>query len=1224
MSESSFLGFGQFTRPDIGLTSDNFSNLAEIFESDKDTALRNIRLDPSTLDSLYGLSEDLVQGREDLRSASGLDSLLLTTLHQLTEIFLDRIPTRLNINKDYYKVDYPLGGLGSPSVRTDNVVIYNGSLQCEGLTYRANTIGSSLFSNPVRQNVAMSTSRASLFNSELETSPALVGYFKTASYSGSVRVRRRSHVDRIFMPKTSFLAKSSVPENPTHSILLNVKNGGPAQPSTPVKLLATKNTPLRVYCRMAVGQIKITFVDGLAPYFYGFQIQPAQQRPNSIPVEFLPVTPVTQAIGQTEPFVVNIDITSTGYQNLYDLYLYLYVNPEKVKAIEFSGIDIREFPDRKDLGLVGFNNLESLKISGGSMTILPLWLKTLSLKLKSLDLSDSGDTWRSGPMGWFDIRNPSATPSSMQPFGYSLYTAVSYLTVPQKGVLINESVTDWNGSSGSGGSRITGKFEKYVKNLSRTSAGIDPDYREFSALESLNLNDRFYGFKPRFDDVFPKLTALKWNSPFSQGRNYKFLFGGLPKLNNSGGTITYNINGSGADGSITDVGKSTDPANPDHVSKYSIGTFDIGGKDGLANNITGYINDPTQDWSKWRDITSYIDINRTGVSINLQESGTWANLSYLEAPFSGGARFTNPSSVLRAPRLIGIELYGSNTDGIIPQLGSTADTGALKFISLGNCNSLSAEIDNGVSYLLPAGFAAPRPAGSEHLMERINLHYLGLPYRFRRSDLVNLNNLKFIYCVYTALTGKFPVFPLKLATQTSERPIDIYIENSNFYDLTTLSISPSNPDFSSEIRTISAWSQNISGRGTILPSFEGTSRTKVEFVNISNSLTSTYPLDWQVVELRGAVVRDSDPDTLVSGLSIDRSGPDGVDKIYTLTNGSSMEQKVMVNDIVRDGPDGAVLAKVLSVSNTTVIISSDIPDPIPSTLYFARSTVDISGWFASGFSELGQMWASNCRLSGTLEIKSGFSKVVNSSNSAVNFSNNAIKRYVAGSLGRIFSSASRQITVDLSNNNLGVEVIQRIIGEVVDLDRPKRFRNCLVRLSGNKISASGRYSNYSQQEIFPTSTDSGGDVSTSLFRNEQFTLFNETVTVDEDNVSTTLYTSAGTRTIQIAGAFISSLSSYYKTQINSTQRTTESALARNFKSLTASGIFVDLGFTYISPNTSPVVSGTTYVGQVTRTGSITETLAGQGFTESITCPAGVNGASCWRNPTAKQILRLNT
>lgn len=1221
MSESSFLGFSQFTRPDIGLTSDNFSNLAEIFESDKNTALSNIRLDPSTLDSLYGLSEDLVQGREDLRSASGLNSLLLTTLHQLTEIFLDRIPTRLNIDKDYYKVDYPLGGLGSPSVRTNNVVIYNGSLQCEGLTYRANTIGSSLFSNPVRQNVAMSTSRASLFNSELETSPALVGYYKTASYSGSVRVRRRSHVNRIFMPKTSFLAKASVPENPTHSILLNVKNGGPTQPSTPVKLLATKNTPLRVYCRMAVGQIKITFVDGLAPYFYGFQIQPAQQRPNSTPVEFLPVTPVTQTVGQTTPFVVDIDITSTGYQNLYDLYLYLYINPEKVKAIEFSGIDIREFPDRKDLGLIGFNNLESLKISGGSMTILPLWLKTLGLKLKSLDLSDSGDTWRSGPMGWFDIRNSSATPSNMQPFGYSLYTAVSYLTVPQKGVLVNENVTDWNGSSGSGGSRITGKFEKYVKNLPRTE-GVD--YRKFSSLESLNLNDRFYGFKPRFDDVFPKLTTLRWNSPASQHRNYKFLFGSLPKLNKSVGTITYDINGSGADGSITDIGTSTDPTDPNHVSKYSIGTFNIGGKDTLPNNITGYINDPTQDWSKWRDITTYIDMNRTGVSINLQESGTWESLGYLEASFSGGARFTNPSSALRTPKLTFLNIYGSSTTGVLPSLGSRQNTGALKVFYAGSCNGLSPEIQDGVSYLLPAGFAAPRPVGSEHLMEAMYLHYLGLPYHFRQSDLVNLNNLSVFYCVYSALTGKFPVFPLRLATQTTERKIDIDVERSNFYDLTALSISPSNPDFSSEIRRISAWSQNISGRGTILPSFEGTSKTKVVYINVSGNLTSTYPLDWGVVELRGAVVRDSDPNTLVSGLSIDRSGPDGVDKIYTLTGGSSMQQKVMVNDIIRDGSNGSVLARVLSVSNTAVIISSDIPDPIPSTLYFARSTVNISGWFASGFSELLRMWASNCRLSGTLEIKSGFSKVVNSSNSAVNLSNNAINGYTVGSLGKIFSGASRQITVDLSNNNLDVEVIQRIITEVVDLDRPKRFRNCLVRLSGNKISASGKYSNYSQQEIFPTSTGSGGNVSTSLFRNEQFTLFNETVTVDEDNVPTTLYTSAGTRTIQIAGAFISSLSSYYKTQINSTQRTTESALARGFKSLTSSGIFVDLGFTYISPNTSPVVSGTTYDGQVTRTGSITETLSGKGFTEPITCPDGVNGASCWRNPTAKQILRLNT
>ena len=41
-----FLGFGQLTRPDIGLIADGVQNLAEIYTSDQPTALRNIRLNP--------------------------------------------------------------------------------------------------------------------------------------------------------------------------------------------------------------------------------------------------------------------------------------------------------------------------------------------------------------------------------------------------------------------------------------------------------------------------------------------------------------------------------------------------------------------------------------------------------------------------------------------------------------------------------------------------------------------------------------------------------------------------------------------------------------------------------------------------------------------------------------------------------------------------------------------------------------------------------------------------------------------------------------------------------------------------------------------------------------------------------------------------------------------------------------------------------------------------
>jgi hypothetical protein len=417
MSESQFTSFGRFSRPDIGLTSDSTRNLAEIFDSDKREALRNILIRPEILDSLYKVSENIT--REDLRSTSGLSRLLLPSLNQLDEITNDRVPTRLYVDKEFYAPDTALGGIGSPDLNTPNVILLNGSVQCEGVQYRANTIGDRLFTNPNRVNVSLSTSRASLFNSE--TDPVNTGYFLSARYPGSIRVRRRSHVNRILIPKTSFLTKPPLLENPTHSIQVNVDNGNTGT-ITPVKLLATKNTPLRVYCRMSTGRVTFKFTDSASPYFFGYQIQPAQQRPNSPPVEFLPVAQVSQQSGSST-FVLNIDITTTGYQNLYDLYLYLYVNPEKVSGIEFSGIDIREFPDRRDLGLIGFNNLRDFRVSDGSMTILPLWLKTLRTSLRSLDLASTGDTWRNGPMGWFDIRDSSAIPS----FTHPLYTAVSYL-----------------------------------------------------------------------------------------------------------------------------------------------------------------------------------------------------------------------------------------------------------------------------------------------------------------------------------------------------------------------------------------------------------------------------------------------------------------------------------------------------------------------------------------------------------------------------------------------------------------------------------------------------------------------------------------------------------------------------------------------------------------------------------------------------------------------------
>lgn len=1220
MSETVFQGFGQFSRPDIGVISDSFSNLSEIFQSDKRDALRNILIQPETLDLVRGLYEDI--SREDLRSASGLDRLLLPSLNQLSEVFLDRIPTRLYIDKDYYNPEYTLGSVGSSQVKTDNILIFNGSIQCQGATYREKSLdtSSSIFSTSVNLKVAMSTSRASLFNAEQGTGID-VGWFASASYSGGIRVRRRSHVNRVFLPKTSFLKKSEILENPTHAITLNVDNGDTGTAEA-VKLLSTKNTPLRIFCRMAEGNIKLYFTDSVAPYFYGFQIQPAQQRPNSAPVDFLSVEQVTQNTGSLGPFDVPIDITTTGFQNLYDLYLYLYVNPQRVRGIEFSGIDIKEFTDQKDLGLVGFDNLAIFKVSGGSMTILPLWLKTLGGKLEVLDLAGSGDRWRNGPMGWFDIRNSSATVNNISGTGQTpLYTVVSYLTVPKSGAFLNEDGDDWTDPL----------FRKYIKDEGRVSNIDDSnsyDYRVFSALKVLNLGDRFYGYSPRFDDVFPNLRELSWRQ--SRDIGYRILWGSLPKINNNGNILSYDIYGSGASGSITDIGTSTDindnVVNGDcYVSYYKFKSFNV-----ARNNITGFINNPndSSDWSVWRSNTQSINISLTNISIDLQ-SGEWTSLTSLNSAYCGGVKFntsingdyeTNP---LKVPKLGSLGLYGSSTDGPIASLGTVNDTKQLTEINIGACNGIDSVTENGIDFLLPSNFAPSRSEGDDHKLAKFYITDFNNSYRFRKNDLENLYELVELKTnrdntSSTSLTGRFPIFPLKRFKETETKSITITIQRSNFYDLSNLSVSDANYYFSRDIKNITAFLQNTSGKGSILPSFEGSSVSQVEYVNIGSSLPSTYPSDWSVPSLRDACIFNTDSPTTISGLSLSTLTPSSTDeeddKVHKLTGGTSLKQKVMVNDLVKDA-SGVTLAKVMSVSNSELVISNSIPEPLPGTLYFYRQTVDISGWFNSGFSELKQFRAGNCRLSGTLSINNGFSKVVDTTFAAIVLQNNLLSNYSSGTLGKIFKDNNRKITVDLSNNNFPITVIKDIINEVVSLNSSTSFNNCLIKLAGNKLDEDNKYSNYVQDEIFPTTTSPGPDVVVALFRNEQFEVFNEVEVTSEAGLPIKIYVSQGNQSLSVPGQLESG--TYYKTKKSETQVSTEDPLGPQFKNL--SGIKVDLGFTYISPSTSPIPVSVEFLNSTTRDSSITET----GLTALASCPGTVGSGSCWKN-NQNQVLKLIT
>ena len=1156
MSKPLFRGFGQFVRPDIGLISDGFQNLSEIFESDRRSALRNVLLAPEVLDSVYGLSSLI--SREDLRAVSGLSKFLLPTIHQINRISEDRIRASIEETKNFFDPEFSLGGVGAPSLNQPNVILYNGAIQCEGALYRTNTIGDSLFSSPVRQTVAFSTSRASLFNTEADESDP--GFFKTVKYPGSIRVRRRSHVNRIVVPQTSFITKPPVFENPSHSIRVDVDNGNTGT-SVPVKLLATKNTPLRIFCRLGVGRIKFTFTDSLAPYFFGYQIQPVQQRPFSSVVDFLPVQQVTQSTG-SNTFTLDLDINGTGYQNLYDLYLYLYVNPEKVLGLEFENINIKESPDRKDLGLIGFNNLEVLRVTGGSLTILPLWLKTLSNKLRILDLAASGNVWKSGPMAWFDIRNPSATPS----FSHPLYTAVSYLTIPKKGPIINEDGDDWSDPL----------FEKYILDQPRVAG---TDYRQFTNLTELYLGDRFFGLNPRLDDVFPNLRVVRWTT--TQG---PVIFAGLPKLRNNGTLISYDISGSGASGSIYDIGLSTDPSDPEYISKYLISSFNISGTSSVPHDITGYIANPVEDWSSWLTNTVSINISRTQTSINLQ-AGRWVSLSTFSGSSSLGAQFSVSSTPLKTPVLTSLNLSNSGSTGQVPSLGSspTENTNSLTDFNLSACNNLSAIVKNGFSYLLPENFAPLRSGDTAHKLTTLSFSSFTPPYRLRQNDLQYLYNLNTFSSESSGLTGKLPTVPLAEVPAIQAKAITVRINNSNFYDIRSLSVNPGASNFSRDIRTIQANNLNTVNGGALLPDFSGTTTASVVTVNLTDSLTSTYRTDWSQAGLTSSVVKSSHPATSLSGLSITRTIQDtgGIwtesDNVFVLTGSTVFRQNVMVNDSVRATATGPEIARVLSVSGTEVVIDRDIPGTLPSPLFFTRNTVDASPWFATGLSSLSVFSARNCRLSGVIDIRAAMFRVT-----SLDLSRNSILEFASGGLSRIFTGDTRRVTIDLSSNSLNISSIQGVISEVHSLDLAKRFTNCVVRVGQNKLSSDDKYTNYSQTELFPVVISLGPDKVTSLVRNELFYTYQDVTETDEFGNQTTSRVITGTRTIPIPGILVGSI--YYKTLTEGTQITEENPLAVKFKALT--GIRVDLGFTYVSPSTGTTVISTTYSDVTTRTQSI--------------------------------------
>ena len=1181
-----FLGFGQLTRPDIGLVADGVQNLAEIFKSDQDTALRNVRLNPEILDIIYGLSNTI--SKEDLRAVSGLSSLLLPTLH-LEQSTFNSINNQLD---DYINSRQTIGvEQSNPSLsgfftKVDNVIVYNGSIQCDGVTYRTKVLGSGLYSGAENRFAAVSTSRASLFNSEQDDN----GYFKTATYTGSIRVRRRSHVNRITLNPNTFVPRAPVTESPSHKINCYVDNGNTGQ-SRKLGLLTTKNSPLKIPCRLSSGTLRLGFQDS-GKYFFGYQVQPLQSRVAGEIPGFLPLDPKAQIEASTS-YNVTVDVTPTGYQNSYDLYLYFYLNPEKVTSIEFDGIGMTEFLDGKDIGLVGFNNLESLTLKGTSIKILPIWLKTLNTKLRKLDISGAGDVFYNSTLKYWDYRDTSATPSTSLP----LFTMVSYLTVPKKGAMINEDGNDWSDASGD-----ASFFAKYMKNLTRTAG---THFRQFTAMETISLGNRVYGKNPRFDDIMPGLESLSWS-----GSRYRApISGTLPKLNNNGKEISYSVARSGASGSIEEIGTSntiTDNTENGacHISKYKIGALQIRGEwyrhSGLSGNIgsAGTVADEGE-WNTWFTDTKSIDIAYTNVRINLQPTTAWSNLQSVGLYHSSGTIFKAGSPALNCPLVTSIDLYATPSSGPMPTLGSAANTSKLSFFRLGASNSISTIAENGFNYILPQGFATDRGGSNDHALNDFRIQDYGISGRFRSKDFIYCYNLTQLYFgnAYN-LHGKFPEFPTKRNPATESKGISVHIGSANFYDLTNLSINEANRYVARDITSLRAHSQNSSAGGCKLPDFTGiggVDATKIQVVSMNSALRSTYPDNWIGNDRStGQYIQDSDSVTIVASLTpgrVTNGSGDNIDEIFYLNGSSDLRRKVLVNDSVRSSATGSELARVISVDNTRLYLDRDIPGSSAATFYFKRNTVDITNWFQTGFTDLNRFHASNCRLSGSVNIIAGFGKITDSSNEvALDLSNNFITGYTRG-FDRIFSGSNRKMTVRLSYNNFSISVLRGMLDELLDEEAKLTFSNVRIDLNNTKFDTSSRvYTSYTQEELFPTSIVTASAQTISLTRTERVKTYRTETIVAEDGTETTQTIQTGTKTITVPGKQITGVAGvtdgYYKTQTNGRQQIVENTLGAKFNSLRRWNI--NLGFTYQAPDTTPTVTSTAYSNSTTRAASLAE------------------------------------
>ena len=1110
--------FLQSNRSEIGLV--DLYDLSEIYTQDSRFALSNMLLDPQGLDQIFGLSSDGLT-REDIRTAGGLDRPLIHSLGIANEM-LEAVPFDLS---KYITTDKAVGEPGKHSFttasRSENIIVFSGGIAANKIEYNF------LDETGELRTTTVPTSRESLFDSIKDNS----GQFTTASYSGLFRIRRRSHVNEIKLDSTLLIQKSAVIESPSDLVNLPIYMQTINTPSPAVTLVgayATKNSPIilpvRINSTASISFSRQAATSASPPFVYGWELRRfsdgALVRGKAI-----------ESGGAVLKANINISVTGTIGAGVNCL-LYIYLNPGDIVSADLRSIGLTEVSGGQDIGLVGFNNLETLDLSNNNLSTIPVWLKTLNGKLKSLNLRDNS-YWNNGIVSFFDyqdLRTAGVTGAntSIEPPNITLSQVLGYSGWRPTGAKISGYDGDFSTVQDTSGILYMNARANALAGTTGVTTDLANGFRPFSLVTDLNLGATVRLVNPDFSKLFPNLRNLTIDRPSDESP--QVYWGLIPKLNNNKGLMSINLSGHAGNvgGSIRHFGNtlqwdsssgswSTTKADQ-FIGQFSIRNFNVYGWWGGGGFFGGILTDSndvpnitvdgvskyhhitsgtkTSAWSGWTTNLEVLQLVRNDIAFKIT-GAEWKALRYIDLHWCGeygtmnkveynkslGAGVVNAADIINAPILDQIQGWRSGWWG---KLFSIQGANSLRVANLGANEWNGYQGPTGEEYLFPENFATTATTASFSNLQYLYLHHLNYAgdknLELRPGDLQNLPKLVQCFIYDSFVGGVFPSIPNSPLTLGVN--VGFWIRNSRFRDLRALGSTQS-----SRVNIIWAPDQGSGVGGALLPVFAPAGTNSVlYYVNFNGSLSSRYPGGWGVGAKRGAVITPLAPGQASESVTpsvtwTSRNNNNTANAVSSKLFHSSLgsyfpSEEIMVGDRVE--VSGSTLGRVAQIDRNSSFIYLDTEVSISGqSLTFRRQGQDISNYFKN-HSGLIYLYLDSCKLVGKLPTFEGCTNLY-----VISLTSNLLSEYVSGTFQNITGVSVNKLSApslrvcDLNNNAFTQSSIRSIIGDLhavaVYFSQKNIGTNIVIRLLGTKLNTStSQYQNWTKGEIFNQTSSSGG------------------------------------------------------------------------------------------------------------------------------------------------------